>query len=296
MTLFKKNIKNRLFYPLVIVFLFIFSCSPPTQTKKIYSLYPEIWGYDLSEFPAMKWGLAGVETYAMDNGDFWFFVDYFYKNTNPMEKVSIENKQYILIKFFKGEKLKLTLQEKNKLVQVIEGKKLSLSSLSSKIEFKDGSTLETYNEICPKLCFVPDFFLDYLIKTDTHGKAKKYSILVASPQVDIYLDEGLCEENAAPFLYQKLHTLHDLILLKDDTFIAFDMGSSLILRFDKQLKTKFKPVSPTVIHYNDYISRNFFVIDYSLIENLHKKFIDEEVPLYQSIHDALLQHFHKLYK
>lgn len=297
MILFNKFIKKSLSYFSIIFLLFIFSCSPQPKTNKIYPSYPDVWGYDLSEFPAMKWGLAGVEAYAMDDGDFWFLIDYSYENINPMDSMApMKNEQYMLIKFFRGEKIKLNAQERNKLFKVTEGKKVSISLLSQKIKFKDGSELEVHDGLCPKLCFVPDFFLDYLIQTDAQGKTKKYSILAASPQVKVYLDEGLCEENAAPFLYQKLHTLHHLIPLKDDTFIAFDSGRSVILRFDKELKTNFTPVTPTVIHYGDYIKRNFFVMDYSLIESLDKKFSDEEVPLYQSIHDALLQHFHKLYK
>ena len=297
MILFNKFIKKRLSYFSFIFFLFIFSCSPQSQISKIYPPYPDVWGSDLPEFPAMKSGLARIEAYAMDDGDFWFLVDFSYETTKPLEfGGSIVNKQYMLIKFFKGEKLKLNIQERNKLFKVTEGKEVPISLFAPPIKFKDGSSLEAHDGLCPKLCFTPDFYVDYLIKTDTQGETKKYSILVASPQVDVYPDKGLCEVKGAPFLYQKLHTLHYLIPLKDDTFIAFDSGKSVILRFDKELKTQFKPVTPTVIHYGNYINRNFFVIDYSLIENLEEKFSDEEVPLYQSIHDALLQHFHKLYK
>lgn len=297
MILFNKFIKKSLSYFSIIFLLFIFSCSHQPKTNKIYPPYPDVWGYDLSEFPAMKWGLAGVEAYAMDDGDFWFVIGYSYENTKPMEaRASMTNRQYMLIKFFKGEKIKLNVQERNQLFKVTEGKEIPISLFAPPIKFKDGSTLAVYNGSRPNMCFTPDFYADYLIKTDGQGNTKKYSILEAAPQVDVYIDEGLCEENAAPFLYQKLHTLHHLIPLKDDTFLVFENGGSLILRFDKELKTKFTPVSPTVIHYGDYINRNFFVIEYSLIEELHKKIIDEEVPLYQSIHDTLLQHFHKLYK
>ncbi len=37
--------------------------------QKISAPYPERRGYDMSKFLAMKWGLAGVTAYAMDDGD-----------------------------------------------------------------------------------------------------------------------------------------------------------------------------------------------------------------------------------
>lgn len=45
----------------------------------------------------------------------------------------------------------------------------------------------------------------------------------------------------------------------------------------------------------DYIPRNFFVSDYSLIEDLEKKCLDEHLPLYQNMHDELLSHFYQQY-
>ena len=102
------------------------------------------------------------------------------------------------------------------------------------------------------------------------------------------------DRNGSPFYYQKLHLLNEIIALKDDTFIVFENEGNLILRFDKDLKTKFKPITPVRIRDN-YIMRNFFVIDYSLIENLEKKYQAQSDSFYQNIHDDLLSYFHKKY-
>ena len=41
--------------------------------------------------------------------------------------------------------------------------------------------------------------------------------------------------------------------------------------------------------------RNFFVMDYSVIEDLAKKYPGSPAPFFQNIHDALLVHFHEQY-
>lgn len=99
----------------------------------------------------------------------------------------------------------------------------------------------------------------------------------------------------AEFFYQKLYRLRNIIPLKDDTFIAFSRNSNLIIRFNKNLETQFKPVAPVQIQ-GDYIMRNFFVIDYALIENLKKEYPGSPMPFYQYVHDGLLNHLHEKYR
>ena len=41
--------------------------------------------------------------------------------------------------------------------------------------------------------------------------------------------------------------------------------------------------------------RNFFVIDYSVIENLKKEYPGNSIPFYQNIHDGLLSYLHEKY-
>jgi hypothetical protein len=143
---------------------------------------------------------------------------------------------------------------------------------------------------------VPDFWGNYLVKTDSNGTEKNYSILAASTQVSIHQSDLDCvAEGNSSFLYQKLHALTDIIPLKDDSFIVFSTSEpNIILRFDKDFKTKFKPITPVTMHGSD-IMRNFFVIDYALIEDLYTQFTGKSTQVYQRIHDALLTHFQEQY-
>jgi hypothetical protein len=293
-----KLIIKKASYCFTLLLFYTVSCIAQATIQKSTPPYPDVWGYDLSEFPAVKWGLAGVTSYAMDDGDIWFVVTYSYKKTNPMDSFApFTDYKYVLIKFFKGEQTILNAQEREKLFEITEEKEIFLSYLHQKdINFSDRSKLSVHHGSRTKRCFVPDFMRNYIVKTDAQGKEKNYSILAASTQVSIHQSDVDCvaEENS-PFFYQKLHTLTKVIPLKDDTFIVFAMsGSNLILRFDKDFKTKFKPVTPVTIHGSD-IMRNFFVIDYALIEKFEAQSLNQAGSTYQYIHDALLNYFQEQY-
>jgi hypothetical protein len=292
-----KLITKKTSYWLVLI-LFYITSGIAQATQKIHPPYPDVWGYDMSEFPAVKWGLADVIPYAMDDGDIWFVVDYSYKKTNPMDFFSpTTDDQYVLIKFFKGEQTILNAQERKKLFKITEGKKISTGySQPAQMTFSDGSKIKVHTYAPAKRrCYVPDYAVNYFSRVNAQGKEKKYSILAASSQVSIWESDVDCmAEGTSPFLYQKLCTLTDLIPLKDDTFIVISSESNLILRFDKDFKTKFKPVTPVTIH-GSKIMRNFFVIDYALIEKFEAQSLNQAGSLYQNIHDALLTHFQEQY-
>lgn len=290
------TLKNVAFCLMILLFSAM-SSAADTSTEQIVPPYPEIWGYDMSEFPAMKWGLAGIDAYAMDDGDIWFVVDYFYRKTNPMDFLApTADDQYALIKFFKGEIIILNWEERKKLFEITEGKNISYYLNRGPIQFSDGSEIKAYRYRSPKgRCHEPDFSEDYFIKNDLKGNETKYSILVAYPQVEVKKEDIDCQNLGAPlFLYQKLHSLTNVIPLKDETFLVLSNNSNLILRFDKNFKTKFKPVTPVKIHGNE-IMRNFFVIDYSLIENFEAQAIRKPGSFYQAVHDALLTYLQENY-
>ncbi|MFI4937260.1 MAG: hypothetical protein ACHQJ6_01970 [Candidatus Berkiellales bacterium] len=281
-----------LFY--LLVFSLLAHAGEQALPSKSSPPYPNVWGYDLSEYPAVKWGLAGKHAYRMEDGDIWFIITYSYKTVTSLKKRNTDftDYKYILLKFFKGEQIELNEEEAKKLRSNLRDKKLITSE---KVNFKNGSTLKTVFKSSPKLCFIPDFQLGYMLKTDVNGLETKYSILGASTQVEMISDMARCEHQGSPFLYQRLYLLYKLIDLGDDTFIAFTDGSNLILRFNKNLETKFKPVTPVRTRDGNIILRNFFVIDYAIIEDLKSKNILKDVPLSQTIHDELIEYFKKQY-
>lgn len=279
----------------IILLFYTFSFIAQAEILKINPPYPEVWGYDLSEIPAVKWGGADVKHFVMDDGDVWFLVDYSYKKT---ALTSFRDEKYILIKFFKGEKILLNAEELNKLFEVIDKKEVFPGHPRYKdIIFSDGSKIKIHRySPAKRRCYVPNFVVNYIIKTDALGKEERYSILGASSQVSIWESDRDCiATGTSPFLYQKLHTLTEVIPLKDDTFIVYSISDpNLILRFDKDFNTKFKPFTSLNIHGND-IMRNFFVIDYALIEKFETQALTQVGGTYQNIHDALLNYFQEQY-
>lgn len=284
------------FISLCMLFL---SCSAATAVgtvKKSYPPYPDVWGYDLSELPAMQWGAVSVFAYAMDDGDIWFLMTHSYKTSNPMDFFSPDtDRKWFLLKFFKGEQTELSAQAVEEVFKVTEGKEVEEKWHTSELmTFRDGSKLSVHYGSMPKMCFIPSCYRNYFIKTDMDGKETKYSVLVAAPQVRIYQDENFGEAEGAPFFYEKLCSFTSIVPLKDDTFIVFENGGNVILRLDKDLKTNFKPITPLSISGKE-ILRNFFIVDYSLIEGLLSQFILKPIPVYQNVHDALLLHFYNQY-
>ena len=287
--------KNTVYF-LSMLCALIINCSVMAAAPKTYPPYPDVWGYDLSTFPSVKWGASSIQAYAADDGDIWFLATYSYKS-NYFKDLSENNTdyRYMLIKFFKGEKIELKEKELTKFFKLVEGKRISAQFMDGhNITFSDGSKLEGCSQPSSPKRLSPDFYHNYFLKTDKSGKENRYSILAASPQVEIWLDGGLGDVPGAEFFYQKLYVLRNVIALKDDTFITFSRDSNLIIRFNKNLETQFKPVTPVQIQ-GDYIMRNFFVIDYSVIENLKKEYPGNSIPFYQNIHDSLLSYFHEKY-
>ena len=265
------------------------------EQDKLGPPYPDVWGYDLSTLSAIKWNLASVTAYTMDDGDVWFLVTQSYKTLPSMDSSEKHiDSIYRLIKFFKGENTELSEVDLKGFFEVINKQKNFTGLLfKNELTFSDGSKLQANYRGRGVRGFNPDLYSLYYLKTEAQGQEKKYSILAGATQVEMHFDGGHGEIEGPPFYYKKLYTLGSIIPLRDDTFIVFENGGNLILRFNKDFKTKFKPVTPIRIQGN-YINRNFFVIDYSLIEELESK--APQGGGFQSIHDGLLEHFHEKYK
>jgi hypothetical protein len=275
--------------------------SPITDKKPIGAPYPEVWGYDLSNFPAMMYGSAGVEAFAMEDGDIWFLVSYSYNvNLSLDDLQKTFNDKNVLIKFFKNEQKILSEEELKDFYKIVD-KRVGCHRVSSGTEehtFSDGSRLQFSYERNLRNYLKPEFYDSFFLKTDPTGQEKKYSILVAAPQITMIKIYDDREVEQAPFLYQKLYPLGNPLYLKDDTFIVFNSGGNLILRFNKNFETKFKPKESVKTYHGNYIQRNFFVIDFNLIDELETKFYNKSprpLSLWQSLHDDLLCHFHTQY-
>jgi len=288
-----------MFKALSVIFFFLYAGIGHTElpTQKFSPPYPDVWGYDISDFPAMRGGLADVDAYRMSDGDIWFVIDHSYKYKDPMNRrAGYKDEKYILLKFFKGEQVELNATQINELYKSTLGRNNEISKINTKVYFSDGSTLEEHHEPSPKLCFHPEFIKGYFVKTDYEKKQTKYSILAVSPHVKVWRDEGLCEVQAAPFYYERLILLDNIIDLGDNTFIAYADGGNLILRFDQNLNTKFKSINPVTAKDGNIINRDFFVVDYSVIQQLEMKYAAAKLPFNQTMHDELLLYLADKYK
>ena len=247
--------------------------------EKHYPPYPDVWGYDLSDYPAMKSNQSRVDAFRMDDGDIWFVFNYEIKADQNAN-------EYILLKFFKKEQEKLNTEQRNTLFQKISEK--SISNVKVKIAFKDGSFLEKINNSVPKLCYTPDFLQQFFLKKESNEVNQRYSILVGLPYVNMWLDKGACEVNSGPFFYQKLLALNEVIDLHDGTMLFYSSRGNLIIRLDKDMKTQFKSIHKFNTQHGTLISNNFFIVNYEIIEQLKKKLQLTKGNFNQQIHDDLL--------
>lgn len=291
---------HKIIHFITFLCVMLFSCSAVYARSTINPPYPEVWGYDLSQVPAVTWGTSDIKAYRMQDGDLWFVLTHSYKTESslPIPSDNVDTK-YVLLKFFKGQQQEFSQKDYQKILTSIEKKGTLLDyNPSETFSFSDESTLRFYPIESVVRFYVPDFYGSYFIKMDAKGNENKFSILAASSQVEMCSNGGFAKSDAKLFLYKRLYVLSQIIPLKDDTFIVFSKKGNLILRFDKDLKTKFKPVTPIMLRDGNelYIPRNFFVISYELINNLGTHSLNEPSTLYQNIHDGLMQYFEKQYR
>ena len=112
--------KNTVYFLSMLCALLI-NFSVMAAAPKTYPPYPDVWGYDLSTLPAIKYGAASVSAHPMKNGDIWFLVTKSYKIKPSMESSEEHfDKKYLLIKFFKNEQIELSEKERIKLFKIID--------------------------------------------------------------------------------------------------------------------------------------------------------------------------------
>lgn len=288
---------QKVFLIILCYFLLGFEVSAQTNSPKIGPPYPEIWGYDFSNLPSIRSGGTFISAFQMDDGDIWFLILKSDKQKRSSPFVIKEfNQQWMLLKFFKNEKRLITKKQYSNFCKMLREKKVYRTLVDEKLLFGNGSTLEMGFESFAWKRFAPDFYCDYFIKTDKDNRQEKYAIVGIPPSTDLRLDGGPGDEvRSGPFFYDKIDMFYMVVPLKDDTFLVYSEGSGLILRFDKNLNTHFKPVNSVKIKGN-VIPRNFFVVPYSVIEQFKFDRSNELLFKFQSIQDALLGYFCNLYR
>ncbi|KIE05966.1 hypothetical protein NF27_CG01460 [Candidatus Jidaibacter acanthamoeba] len=294
---------NIIYYIIILITMLGAPTSILAETKNNdkpkYPPYPDIWGYDLTDYKRTKDTSSIISAYLAPSGDivFTFHIEDQTKN-NFDENDYNKNTWLAALKFFTGEIVEIGLPKN--LDAFVEDNKL-VNIGSREIELKDGTMIiydyDSAGRLCQSNNLVRSSLLigkprsgeEWLYRSD--DQVKKFSIIEAMP--DIFRDYDRQGVDPCPrggkIIYKQLYFLPStLIKLKDDTFIAFNSSGNLIVRFNKDLDTKFKPHKG--IKGMD-INKNLFIIPYSVIENIYDQVIKEEEYGVQGVHDRLLLYF-----
>ncbi len=276
-------------------------------SNKQYPPYPDIWGYDLSKYQAVKENKNLIFAYKVDNGDYWFEFRNFIKmedsNDEHNKKVTIE-KKLGLLKFFEGTVARLTDQEE-KYMSTLSGKSEVWRDSGEKITFSNGHTIEIeYKFNRPKACDGETIREVSFIKKDEKGnELGEYSVIIATPtvsKVEEWTAEGAIDGCGFPsydgYIYKQLFSLSGkMIKLEDDTFILYKRNYNIIARFDQNFKTKFNPKVNFKTRDGRILKRNLFVIPHKVVNDIYLEVTDKKIPWIQGLHDGLMDYIIKNY-
>lgn len=109
----------------------------------------------------------------------------------------------------------------------------------------------------------------YKIAANITPEIMRYSIIGAQGNIYRYIDQldGLCDRGGAgggEVIYQQLYPMASVIGLEDGTFMV--SRADLIISFDGDFKTKFKPKHDVEFAYEKIIKANFFILPYEKIQ------------------------------
>lgn len=298
-----KKVATVLIIMLYLFVLPVITTAKEIDIKKKYPPYPDIWGYDLSDYPAVKEGHAAIRSYYTQDGDIIFRFKAEYSDKPPHSKENPEIK-FLNLKFFEGKFFEVKDFDKYEK----ENKLGSTSTPYGQVKLKDGSIIKSFYNPGGRQCNANEYLQYSLIK----GKLKpgeeflsfydegveKVSILatMSKPYLDMITDDhALCSPGGRRGLQVFQRLLYflpsDIIGLQDDTFIALYPAQGLIIRFDKNFQTKFKPQHDTYFENmgKKYkIKGNFFVIPYSKIEELYEETLEDKDYRIKGLHDRIL--------
>lgn len=260
-----------------------------------YPPYPDVWGTDLYDY-AEEDSASGIMSTELDqNGDYVFTT--ISKRTDEENEHAFFNLSY----FFSGKNIDI---HGDKIGKYSDEKQLSYvwprnylgydDELQTVIKFscknmvygsnsKDGNLFGEKNDRI-RLCAIrtgpskPDW---HGVLTEDGTKVKTYTFLGAHIKKDGKI---------------KVYSIGDaLIKLKDDSFLVYDSDEYLVIRFDKNLNTKFKPKRDIPLGDGRILKGNFFILPYEktkyFYEHVVKNYTGE---LTQDIAKQWLEYLYKL--
>lgn len=221
------------------VFLLLFLCSVSfsnaEEAGKKYPPYPDVCGYEFP-WPEKNDRDSRISIAKMPDGD--YMIRYIKKRTWIKRKDGHKDpvRQYGYVSFFTGKTYSMEeitiLDKENKFSWMLDKK------TQTKVVFKDGS------EIGLKDDPVGNFYTsEYTVRKDRSGKILSETILMylydKPVKTRINQDAERNWEYKGKYYFEKVYDISTLFIpLEDDTFLLYDAGGNIIIRFDKDFKTK----------------------------------------------------------
>ena len=262
-------------------------------TKK-YPPYPDIWGYDFSDYPAAQESGSMILGHKMNNGDYWFKVRRVSEIEGDKNRKAVKAK-FNLIKFFEGTTKELSDREKENLIKIMN-RNNDIDGSLNKVTFSNGDTLE-FEDDTPSAtyCYLDSLYGSKFIKRDKDGKILgRYSIIMATSDIQTMHDDNMSEECGPSAEDGNIHLqlypiFGGMVMLEDDTFLLSG-NYNIIARFDQNLKTKFDSKVKFKTRDGRTLYRNLFVIPYEFIESLIHVLTVTDKPISQGIHDGIMDY------
>ncbi len=263
------------------VFLSISLVFAADKAAPKYPPYPDIWGYDLYDEAAVESVSNQLYPYIRKNGDIAFTYSSEFHEDN-------------LESYYKRTLLSFFSQTKDLIPsQIKEGvaKKYNLTNFdllrnyvvyeneNSVIETSCGVNYSIYTKDRIKYCILQKG----MAKPNTSG-----AVIDTSKPIEKYSILGVgIDKDDTPFLYISVYII---IPLEDETFIGFNSVGETIVRFDKNLKTKFKSERKIKLKSGKELVGSFHMLPYERTEYFYNHVVKNyEGKFNQDINDQFLE-------
>lgn len=217
----------------------------------------------------------------MDNGD--VFITYVNKRDRPpgSDGTCCDFKEeYGALAFFSVQKNSMSERDLNAFAQDNRSRRIDFGR-HDKLTFSDGSTVERAGETHPR-CYV-SFPYHIIKKSENRRTVARKSLLYLRAEPRRQSVNPYCEgARGLDHVSKRVDSVvFNFVGLEDDTFVVYEYRGNLLIRFDKNLDTKFK---------NDRV----FLIDTEIIEEKARELQQQGQYDHQTIDDVLAEHLEGL--
>ena len=213
---------------------------------KKYPPYPDVWGYELP-WPGKDDRVSRPNIFKMSDGD--YFVTYVKsrKSSERKDGTCCEFKHtFAGLSFFSGSHRDLTGKELNAFGEKNSENRVKADSIS----FSDGSRIERriFNH-----CVT---FPYSILKVNQAGQVVMNRTLFYVPETPKRRNITLCEGMGSQDVEEKVEApIFTFVPLEDETFLLYEPEGNHIIRFDKDLNSKFVANSRVVLLDTEIVER-----------------------------------------